>query len=80
MVWKRAMQDTAGLRAFYEQIKHQYMQPEKVEATLIFLNNSKDAEKLYKALKKKTSYNAEVIDLVAKKLKSLLSTGRVLCM
>lgn len=69
MVWKRAMQDTAGLRAFYEQIKHQYMQPEKVEATLIFLNNSKDAEKLYKALKKKTSYNAEVIDLVAKKTK-----------
>lgn len=34
-VWNKAMQDSAGLHAFYETIKTKYMHPQRVEASLV---------------------------------------------
>lgn len=69
MVWKKAMQDTVGLKSFYEQIKHKYLNPEKVEGVLLFYTSEKDAIKVYKKLAKAKQLDNKNIDIILKKSK-----------
>jgi len=53
-IWEKALQDTLGLRKFYEQHKDRYRQKEKIRYAVIQTSDKKLAKKLYKALKKGT--------------------------
>jgi peptidyl-prolyl cis-trans isomerase SurA len=52
MVWSKALRDTAGLNAFYETIKMNYMWPERVEGTIYFCNDEAKAKLFYKEMSK----------------------------
>lgn len=54
MVWSKAVQDTAGLQAFYESNKSNYMWDERFQGTLYFCKNEKVKKNLEKLLLKKT--------------------------
>ncbi len=43
-VWDKAIADTAGLQAFYETVKNNFMWPDRKEITRVTLNNLKDRE------------------------------------
>ncbi len=43
-VWDKAIQDTTGLKAFYETVKNNYMWPERKEITRIKIRNIKDGK------------------------------------
>jgi peptidyl-prolyl cis-trans isomerase SurA len=51
-VWEKAVTDTLGLEAFYEENKSKYMWDERVEAYIYTCQTEKTAKKLYKDLKK----------------------------
>ncbi|MCB0402410.1 MAG: peptidylprolyl isomerase [Flavobacteriales bacterium] len=52
-VWSKAVKDTAGLEAFYEQNKTNYMWSKRVDATLYKCNDEIVASSVEKILKKK---------------------------
>ncbi|HYD92807.1 MAG TPA: peptidyl-prolyl cis-trans isomerase, partial [Flavobacterium sp.] len=54
-VWSKAVKDSVGLKAFYENNKSKYMWGPRVEATIYTVKNADVAEKLRKLLKKKAS-------------------------
>lgn len=51
-VWSKAMRDSAGLQAFYDENKFNYMWPERVRAKVHTATDPSIAEKIYKFLKK----------------------------
>ncbi|MGB3841265.1 MAG: peptidylprolyl isomerase [Bacteroidales bacterium] len=51
-IWSKAMKDTAGLKAYYETIKHNYLTEEKAVLAVFKCNNQKIADKVYKSLQK----------------------------
>ncbi|TNE79781.1 MAG: hypothetical protein EP332_09845 [Bacteroidetes bacterium] len=64
-IWMKAGQDTAGLRAFYEEHKGEHTWPERVQATL-YEANSKSAYKKTKKLVKKELSDTEISETVNK--------------
>jgi len=56
-VWKRALEDTTGLEAFYEMHKMEYMWPERVDAGIYTCQSKKTAKKVAKMLKKGATYD-----------------------
>tara|TARA_B110000459_G_C16621273_1_gene501845 strand:- start:2360 stop:4312 length:1953 start_codon:yes stop_codon:yes gene_type:complete len=66
-VWSKAVKDSAGLYAFYEKNKANYMWGERVEATLYTCNDSEIAKRLEKILKKKAKKgysNEDILKLI----------------
>jgi len=51
-VWSKAMQDTAGLKAYYETIKNKYLTDEKAKIGIFKTNDAKIAQKVQKTLQK----------------------------
>lgn len=52
-VWNKAIKDTAGLKAYYETIKTNYMWPERIKADVYTVTDPSLAKKIYKVLDKK---------------------------
>jgi peptidyl-prolyl cis-trans isomerase SurA len=52
-VWSKAIKDTTGLQAFYDENKNNYMWEERAEATIYKCSDATVAAKLEKILKKK---------------------------
>ncbi|HEU4719321.1 MAG TPA: peptidylprolyl isomerase [Bacteroidia bacterium] len=50
-VWSKAVKDTAGLRAFYDANKTNYMWPERSDATIYSCKDAKTAKKVRKMIK-----------------------------
>lgn len=60
-VWSKAVKDTAGLRAFYEQNKQKYRMPERADATIYSCKDEATAKKVRKMLKSKKTMK-EILD------------------
>lgn len=66
-VWSKAVKDSAGLYAFYEKNKANYMWGERVEATIYTCNDAEIAKRLGKILKKKAKKgysNEDILTLI----------------
>lgn len=50
-VWNKAMQDTVGLKTFYETVKNKFMHPQRVEASIVTVKAA-DLKNMQKQLKK----------------------------
>jgi peptidyl-prolyl cis-trans isomerase SurA len=64
-VWSKAVKDTAGLRAFYEKNKNNYLWDERAEVTIYKCQNEKVAKDLRKMLKEGKS-EKEIIEALNK--------------
>lgn len=51
MIWGKSVTDTAGLEAFYETVKHNYMWPERLDATIYTCKDSAALVKTQELLK-----------------------------
>lgn len=51
-VWSKAVKDTSGLKAYYEQNKANYMWPDRVDATVYTCANAEVAKEVRKLMKK----------------------------
>lgn len=61
MVWDKASQDTAGLRAFFETHRDNYMWPERAEVTTITVDNDPAGKLTAKARKLLTKFPVETV-------------------
>jgi peptidyl-prolyl cis-trans isomerase SurA len=64
-VWSKAVKDTAGLKAFYEKNKNNYLWDERAEVTLYSCANDKVAKEV-RALLKKNKAEKEIVETVNK--------------
>jgi peptidyl-prolyl cis-trans isomerase SurA len=64
-VWSKAVKDTAGLKAFYEKNKNNYLWDERAETTTYKCANDKIAKEVRALLKKKKS-EKEIVDAINK--------------
>lgn len=64
MVWSKAVKDTIGLQDYYEQIKHNYQHPRRVEASILKFNDEKSAKKSLKRIKSMSSKNSSIEEIV----------------
>lgn len=64
-VWSKAVTDTAGLEAFYEQNKNRYLWPERARVEIYRCSGEKVAAKVKKLAKKKSA--ADIIAAMNKK-------------
>lgn len=63
-VWSKAVKDTAGLKAFYEETKTQNMWPDRLDAIVFSAGSKKLAKKAYKSaekMMKSNTYNADTL-------------------
>lgn len=67
-VWTKAVEDTVGLKAFYEEHKNNYMGQERAQVTTYTAKNQEVADQLAKYLEKNTS-NADILAKLNKKTK-----------
>lgn len=51
-IWDKAVKDTTGLKAFYDQNKTNYMHPNRIDANVYELYDKKTAKKTFKMVKK----------------------------
>lgn len=65
MVWNKAIVDTSGLEAFYQENISEYQWPERVEANIYLANSEKVAKKTYKLVKKRQSKDLKAQDILA---------------
>lgn len=65
MVWNKAIVDTAGLEAFYQENISKYQWPERVEANIYLANSEKVAKKTYKLVKKRQNKDLKAQDILA---------------
>lgn len=63
-VWSKAVEDTTGLKGFYENTKTNYMWPERVQVTVFKCANKDVASKLRKYLKKNAKKNPTNEDIL----------------
>lgn len=61
MVWSKALQDTTGLKNFYQQDKNKYMWPERADASIYTCSNAKVAKEV-KKLTKQGKSDKEIMD------------------
>ncbi|MDY0014845.1 MAG: peptidylprolyl isomerase [Bacteroidales bacterium] len=66
-VWKKAETDTLGLKAFYEEIKGEYLYPVRVSAKVYTLKDETAYQKFMKLIKKGTS-PADAMTKINKKM------------
>lgn len=64
-VWSKAVKDTAGLKAFYEKNKNNYLWDERAEVTMYNCANDKVAKEV-RALLKKNKTEKEIVETVNK--------------
>jgi len=67
-VWSKAVKDTAGLTAYYEKNKNNFMWNERVDAT-VYINNDENIAKLtrkYVTDKKKRYPNDKILEMINK--------------
>ncbi len=65
LVWNKAIIDTSGLEAFYQENISKYQWPERVEANIYLANNEKVAKKTYKLVKKRDNKALKAQDILA---------------
>jgi peptidyl-prolyl cis-trans isomerase SurA len=70
-VWTKAVEDTVGLKAFYEEHKNNYMGQERAQVTTYTAKNQEVADQLTKYLEKNTS-NQDILAKLNKKTKDNL--------
>lgn len=66
-VWSKAVRDSAGLQAFYERNKQNYMWSKRAKATLYKCSNQEVADKVMKLVKKKKKKgytNKQILEMV----------------
>ncbi|MCS6990577.1 MAG: peptidylprolyl isomerase [Chitinophagales bacterium] len=71
-VWTRAVEDTSGLRQFYEQNKMNYMGQEKAQVTIFKARNAAVADQ-FKALQAKGLSDEKILARLNKKDKNALT-------
>lgn len=70
MVWSKAVKDTIGLQEYYEDIKHKYQHPKRVDATVFKFKNEKSAKKSLRKINSLLAKNIstqEIVDVLNKK-------------
>lgn len=72
-VWSKAVEDTTGLKGFYETAKTNYMWPDRVEATIFKCANKDVAGRLRKFMKKNAKKNPSNADI----LKAINTTSQL---
>jgi len=60
-IWNKAMDDSVGVRNFFEQNKEKYKKPSTIKERTVQLNNAKNAKKLYKTLLEDPNINSNVL-------------------
>jgi len=77
VVWSKAVQDTVGLKEFYEKNKDSYMWGERYDGTLFICKNAKVAKKVEKLLSGETS-TENIVSQINKKDESLLKIEKAI--
>lgn len=65
-VWSKAIKDSVGLKAFYEEHKNNYMWNERLEAAIYSCANAEVAKQVRALLKKKKNTNDKILNEVNK--------------
>jgi len=65
-VWNKAVKDTAGLRAFFNEHRNQYMWPARIDATVYECLNVGIANEVYSMIKNDTITSKHVIEKINK--------------
>lgn len=65
-VWNKAMKDTVGLKAYFEQNRSKYMWGNRVDAVVYECLNQKIADQVYKMIQNDTINSKHVLDVVNK--------------
>lgn len=73
-VWNKAMQDTLGLKAFYETVKTKFMHPQRVEASIVTVKAA-DLKGMQKQLKKLDVAGVQKLKANAKNKDNTIETG-----
>lgn len=64
MVWSKAVKDTVGLKEYYEDIKHNYQHPRRVDASIFKFKEEKIAKKNLKKLNSLLAKNISPKEIV----------------
>ena len=73
-VWSKAVKDTAGLEAFYPQVKNKYMWADRAEVVIFNCTDKKICDDAYKMLQKKKTVEEVKTKLNVEGSKSKVST------
>lgn len=65
-VWNKAMKDTVGLKAYFEQNRSKYMWGNRVDAVVYECLNQKIADQVYKMIQNDTINSKHVLDVINK--------------
>lgn len=63
-IWNKSVKDTSGLKNFFNLNRDSYMWSKRLDATIYECNSQKNAELVYKLLKKKKNTSKEIIEKV----------------
>lgn len=65
-VWNKAMKDTVGLKAYFEENRSKYMWGNRVDAVIYECTNEKIADQVYKMIQNDTINSKHVLDVINK--------------
>lgn len=65
-VWNKAIQDTTGLKDFFEKHASDFKWEDRIDATIYICDNQKIADKVYEMLQVDTVTSREILDVVNK--------------
>jgi peptidyl-prolyl cis-trans isomerase SurA len=65
-VWNKAMKDTVGLKAYFEQNRSKYMWGNRVDAVVYECLNQKIADQVYKMIQNDTINSKHVLEVINK--------------
>lgn len=63
-IWNKSVKDTSGLKNYFSLNRDNYMWPKRLDATIYECNSEKNAEEVYKLLKKKKNTSKEIIEKI----------------